>query len=93
MWCGVSALICGAAAPCCCYLTWLPALPLSVAALWLGVQAQSVPALTRSESTSATAAVVSGGFALVLSLVFMVLFVLYVVYAAVLVGSLGSMRF
>ncbi|MFN7144687.1 MAG: hypothetical protein ACK4YP_13005, partial [Myxococcota bacterium] len=61
LWTGVGALACGAMGPCFCYVPWLVALPLSVAAVWFGIRARSgVPGRDAGLEHDANAGIVSG---------------------------------
>ena len=81
LWSGIAALICGMAAPCCCYFTYLAALPLSVVALWQGVKGQQ--AAHEGDRTSATATIVAGSVGLFFSFIWLAAVIFYVLYIAV----------
>ena len=89
VWTGVAALICGMAAPCCCYFTYLAALPLSIVALWQGVKGQQAP--HEGDRTSATAGIVAGSAGLLFSLIWVAAVIFYLLYmAVVLVAVMAS---
>ena len=91
VWSGVGALICGMAAPCCCYMSYLAVLPLSIVALWQGVQGQK--STVEGERTAATAGIVSGSVGLCFSLIwlaamaFYALYLFFVIFAIALSGG------
>jgi hypothetical protein len=76
LWLGIAALICGVAAPCCCYVGWAPALPLAVLAIWYGLEAASAP--DAAARTSAAAGLVSGGVALCFAMLYLAIVSIYV---------------
>jgi hypothetical protein len=91
MWAGVAALICGLMGPCTCYMTYLVAMPLSVVALYFG--SKGLSSSIEAERASAGAGMVSGGVALLFSLLFVVgvsLYMAFVVFA-IAAGNMGNL--
>lgn len=88
LWTGIGALVLGAISPCCCYISWLPALPLSVYALWKGSKATN--AANGHERTAATAGMVSASIALVFSLIFLSIWVFYGLYFLFVIGLVAA---
>lgn len=76
LYAGVFALICAAVAPCLCYMPYLAALPLGGYAIFVGSQAQRGDP---SERTMATAGMLAGGVAAVLSLMVILGVVAYMI--------------
>lgn len=87
MYAGVFALICAAVAPCLCYMPYLAALPLGGYAIFVGSQAQR--SVDASEKAMATAGMLAGGVAAVLSLMVILGVVAYMilVFGVVLMGN------
>lgn len=88
MWLGVAALICGAISPCCCYFTWIVALPLSIGAIWKGAQVPQ--GAEPGRRSAALAGIVSGSVGLVFSTMFILVWLFYVLYAVAIVVAVAA---
>lgn len=91
LWAGIAALILGAIGPCGCYLPWLLALPLSGAAVYYGTRSSRAPEVTASEGLRAAsnAGLAGGLVALVLSLLYVMIFLFYMLYMVVVFGAIA----
>lgn len=88
LWTGVGALACGAIGPCFCYVPWLVAIPLAVAAVWFGIRARSGPVgRDAGLEHAANAGIVSGAIGAALGLTFLLGVVAYVAFIVFAVAS------
>lgn len=93
MWAGVTSALLGTVGICFCYIPYFFALPLGLYAAWSGYKCIGAAAADGRDRTMATAGMVSGGVASLISgafvafwLMYLLFFVLYFVFVFVMIG-------